>query len=330
MITKHEAWLLKTKEDPLSPELPICDSHHHLWDMPNNRYMLEDLFRDIGGGHNIVRTVLVENESVRKKGMLSKMEPVAETVRADHITNFTICQRYGNTRVADGIVGFADFTFGSAVKEVLKAHIAASDRFRVARQLANWEEHNIVTSSGDRGLLLNPRFRDGFACLGALNLCFETFLFHPQLPDLVDLAQTFPDIIMILEHTGGPIGIGPYADNRRDVFEKWQSGMANLADCPNVRVKLGGLGMPFCGFGWNERSAPPGSAEIAETVAPYFLWCIEQFGADRCIFESNFPVDKVSYSYTVLWNAFKRVTEGLSSKERNALFYDTAVKTYRL
>ncbi len=148
--------------------------------------------------------------------------------------------------------------------------------------------------------------------------------------ELVDLARAFPDIPIIVNHIGGPLGIGPYAGKREEVLQDWKRGITSLANCPNVVMKLGGLGLERCGFGWHQRATPPGSTELAEAMAPYYLWCIEQFGADRCMFESNFPVDKVSYSYTVIWNAFKRISEGFSPEDRSALFHDTAVRVYRL
>ncbi|MBN1190953.1 MAG: amidohydrolase family protein [Dehalococcoidales bacterium] len=330
MMNGHEEWLALTREDPVDPELPICDAHHHLWDMPGWRYLLTELFRDLDGGHNIVRTVFVENESVRKKGILQPLEPVEETRFVHALTASDMLRQYGRTRVAGGIVGFADFTLGSAVATVLEAHMAASDRFRSVRQMANWsEDRNILSSAGGPGLLSEGKFREGFAALKNYDLVFETFLFHPQLSELADLARTFPGIPIILEHAGGPIGIGLPRD-RNAVMKNWKKGMAGLAQCPNVSVKLGGLGMPVCGFGWHERPAPPGSEEIAEAITPCFTWCLEQFGVQRCMFESNFPVDRTSYSYTLLWNAYKHFSRSFSSEERDALFMNTAVKKYRL
>jgi len=209
---------------------------------------------------------------------------------------------------------------------------ASRNRFRGIRHISAWDANTDIRSyrNPPKGLLLDPKFREGFACLQKYGLSFDAWLYHPQLMELVDLARTFPDTPIIVDHIGGPLGIGPYAEKREEVFEEWKHGIAVLATCPNVVVKLGGLGMPLCGFGWNERSTPPGSAELAETMIPYYHWCIEQFGVDRCMFESNFPVDKISYSYAVLWNAFKRVSKGFSPEDRAALFHDTAVKAYRL
>ncbi len=333
MTTERETWLMLAMEDPIDPDLPICDPHHHLWDRPNNRYLLEELLQDIGGGHHITKTVFVECRSMYRKDGPQEMQPVGETEFVQGVVAQSASGQYGITTVAAGIVGFADLTLGTAVVPVLEAHIAASrDRFRGIRHISAWDANTDIRSYRNlpKGLLLDPKFREGFACLQKYGLSFDAWLYHPQLMELVDLARTFPDIPIIVDHIGGPLGIGPYAEKREEVFEEWKHGIAALATCPNVVVKLGGLGMPLCGFGWNERSTPPGSAELAETMIPYYRWCIEQFGVDRCMFESNFPVDKISYSYTVLWNAFKRISKGFPPEDRAALFHDTAVKAYRL
>jgi predicted TIM-barrel fold metal-dependent hydrolase len=209
---------------------------------------------------------------------------------------------------------------------------ASGNRFRGIRNSSAWDASPEITSSRSRleGLLLDTRFREGFACLQKYSLSFDAWLYHPQLMELADLARAFPDTIIILNHIGGPLGIGPYSGKRAEVFQEWKRGITTLATCPNVVVKLGGLGMPICGFGWHERATPPGSAELAQAMAPYYEFCIEQFGVNRCMFESNFPVDKQAYSYTVMWNAFKRIARDFSPEERAALFHDTAARVYRL
>ena len=339
MVTEREAWLKLTAEDPIEPDLPICDPHHHLWhrpdmpDRPGSRYLLEDLLQDTGGGHRIVQTVFVECRSMYRKGGSQEMRPVGETEFVQGIAAQSASGQYGTTRVAAGIVGHADLTLGAAVAPVLEAHIAASsNRFRGIRHSSTWDASTDVRSSMSppRGLLLDSRFREGFACLQKYGLSFDAWLYHPQLTELADLARAFPNVPIIVDHIGGLLGIGPYAGKREEVFQEWKRGIAALATCPNVVVKLGGLGMPLCGFGWNERATPPNSIELAEAMAPYYHSCIEQFGANRCMFESNFPVDKVSYSYTVMWNAFKRISKDFSPENRAALFYDTAVRVYRL
>ncbi len=334
MTNEREEWLALTVEEAIEPDLPICDAHHHIWDRPNDRYLIGDLMNDLGSGHRVVKTVFVECRAMYRKSGPAEMRPVGETEFVQGVAEQVARQQSGQIEVAAGIVGHADLTLGSRVSSVLEAHITASkDRFRGIRYITTWIENPgamLSPTNAPKGLLLAPEFREGFACLQRYGLSFDAWLYYPQLADLVDLARAFPDTPIIMNHIGGILGIGPYAGKRDEVFRDWQHGIASLASCPNVTMKLGGLGMPRTGFGWHEQKTPPTSAEIAEGIAPYFEWCVEQFGIDRCMFESNFPVDKISYSYTVLWNAFKLFTRDFSSSERNALFHDTAVKAYRL
>ena len=333
MTTEHETWLALTEEQPIDPDVPICDPHHHLWDHPDNRYLLDELLRDTGGGHNIARTVFVECESMYRKDGPEEMRPVGETEFVQGIAAQSASGGYGDTAVAAGIVGHADLTLGAAVAPVLEAQIAAAtNRFRGIRHRSASDPDPEVGSyrSPPQGLLLDPTFREGFACLDSAGLSFDAWLYHPQIMDLVSLARANPGVPIVLDHIGAPIGIGAYAGKREEVVQVWRQAITELATCPNVSVKLGGLGMPFCGFGWHQRPTPPGSTELAEVMAPYFLHCIESFGADRCMFESNFPVDKASYSYTVIWNAFKRICADFSATERAALLHDTASRFYRL
>jgi L-fuconolactonase len=331
MSSEQEAGLSLTIEDVIDPELPICDPHHHLWNSPDRRYLLEDLFQDLGGGHNIVQTVFVESSSAKKEAISQRMQPVEETRFIHDITRQNETRKYGATRVAAGIVGFANLLLGTDAAPIIEAHIAASDRFHGLRQICSWDANSdAIHSTSPPHLLMEDKFREGFSCLRKYGLTFETFIYHPQLAEFLDLARAFPDIPIVLNHIGGPLGIGPYAGKRAEVFQEWKRNMGLLAACPNVFLKLGGLGMPVCGFDWSKRKAPPHSSELAEAMAPYYLWCIEKFGVERCMFESNFPVDKASYSYTVLWNAFKRICSGFSAGERAFLFSKTAIKVYRL
>ena len=335
MTTDRDAWLASRIEAsgieaPIDPDLPICDPHHHLWDRPGSTYLLPQLLRDTGSGHHVVQTVFVECDAGYRPDGPEALRPVGETEFVEAETAQTVG---GPTAVAAGIVGYADLTLGDKVAAVLEAHMAASPaRFRGIRHRTPWDPRPEVSRPGGPppGLLLDGRFRQGFACLPRYGLSFDAWLLHPQLMELVDLARAFPDVSIILDHVGGPLGIGPYAGQREAVFQAWKQSIAALAGCPNVSVKLGGLGMQICGFGWDRQTMPPSSTEMAEAMAPYYLWCIEQFGADRCMFESNFPVDGISSSYAVLWNAFKRIAHGASPHERAALFHDTAARVYRL
>jgi len=331
-MTDREDWLALTIEEAIEPEIPICDPHHHLWDHPGNLYLLDEFAADFGGGHRVDKTVFVECQQFYRSEGPAKLRPVGETEFVEGIAG-PIDTHSRVTDVAAGIVGFADLALGSAVQPVLEAHLAASGRFRGVRHASAWDAsdrvHNAHTNP-PRHLLESPRFRAGLACLERSGLSFDAWLYHPQIPELTDLAQAFEGLTIILNHMAGPLGIGPYANNRDEVFASWKDKMAGLASCTNVYVKLGGRCMTMAGFGWHKHPAPPGSAELAAAIGPFYQTCIEYFGPERCMFESNFPVDRASCSYTVLWNAFKRLSESYSAAERANLFHDTASRVYRL
>jgi L-fuconolactonase len=241
---------------------------------------------------------------------------------------------YGKTRHCAGIVGHADLTLGGRVEPVLAAHIqSGGNRFRGIRHITAWDTDMSIRNpaySPPPGLLGNKTFREGFAVLGRLGLSFDAWLYHPQIDELADLARVFPETTIVLDHVGGPIGIGTYAGKHREVLPGWTASIKALSACPNVYVKLGGLGMRLGGFGFHEHFEPPSSETLATTWRPYIDRCINAFGSSRCMFESNFPVDKGSYSYPVFWNACKLLTKGASDAEKADLFSGTATRFYRL
>ena len=329
----QQAWLASGEEEALEPDLRICDPHHHLWDHPGSRYLLDELLADTHA-HRIEKTVFVECGSMFRAEGAEALQPVGETEFVQGIAAQSASGGYGAMRANAGIVGHANLLLGAGVDEVLEAHLAASpNRFRGIRHSAAWHPSDQIRpshSAPPAHMLMEPKFREGFARLAAHSLSFDAWLFHTQIDELTDLARAFEEIAIILDHVGGPLGIGPFVGQRDEVFSVWKRSISEIARCPNVYVKLGGLKMPICGFGWHKRPRPPSSEEFAETLGPYYLHCVEEFGPDRCMFESNFPVDKASCSYTVLWNCFKRLTEGFGESERAALFHDTAVRVYRL
>jgi predicted TIM-barrel fold metal-dependent hydrolase len=331
-MTDQVPWLARTIEEAIDPALPICDPHHHLWEYPESRYLVDELLGDIGNGHSVESTVHIECARMYRTEGPPALQPVGETEYVEQLA--AACElAAGRTRIAAGIVGFADLTLGSSVQAVLEAHLQASRRFRGIRYATAWDPSDqirAVHTHPPKELLLSREFRTGFACLGKLGLTFDAWAYHPQFPELADLACAFPDTTIVLDHMGGPLGIGPYAGRREEVFAAWRASIAELARSANVVVKLGGRAMSMSGFGWHKRAAPPGSVELAAAMAPYYETCIEHFGAERCMFESNFPMDRVACSYTILWNAFKRVTQDCSQSERRALFHDTATRVYRL
>jgi L-fuconolactonase len=332
-MTEQQRWLAQVQEPILEPDLPICDPHHHLWDHPTSRYLLDELLADSGSGHRVVSTVFVECASMYRARGTEAMKPVGETEFVNGIAAMSASGRYGETRVAAGIVGFADLTRGTAVGVVLDAHIAASPRFRGIRHAAGWDASEAVRNSHTNppeGLLLRRDFRQGFAELERRGLTFDAWLYHPQIPELTDLARAFPGVTIVLDHFGGPLGIGPYEGRRAEIFARWRDHIRTLAACPNVVAKLGGLVMPVNGFGFHKRERPATSDELTAATREYYHHAIECFGAERCMFESNFPVDKASCSYAVLWNAFKKIASGASVAQKRALFHDTAARVYRV
>jgi predicted TIM-barrel fold metal-dependent hydrolase len=321
-------------EEILEPELPICDPHHHLWDFPTSRYLLPELLADVQSGHNVESTVFVECTAFYRASGPEQLRFVGETEFVNGAAAMAASGRYGAVKACEGIVSRADLTMGAAVGPVLDAHIAAGNgRFRGIRHAAGWDASPDVRKSHTnppQGLYAQPAFREGMRELAKRNLTFEAWQYHPQLPDLIALARAVPEAKIVLNHVGGPLGIGPYASRRDEIFKTWSRGIKELAGCPNVFVKLGGLGMTICGFDFHKREAKPGSAELADAWRPYLETCIEGFGPARGMLESNFPVDGASCGYAALWNAFKRVTKGASAGEKAALYRDTARRFYRL
>ena len=329
-------WLALTPEATLEPEMPICDPHHHFWDfrterIPYQRYLLHELADDINSGHNVRSTVFVEARSMYRPGGPVEFRPVGEVEFVQGLAAASASGLYGPGRAAAGIIGHADLKLGDGVAPVLEALQAASpNRFRGIRHSVGWDPHPELEDRETEGVLASDSYRAGARVLASMGLYLENSMYFPQMPELVDFAKSVPDLAIILNHIGGLMRTGPYGGRDDEVMANWRSGIAAVAACPNIVMKLGGIGMPRCGFDWHERSKPIGSEELAESIAPFMNYCIEQFGPDRCMFESNFPVDKVSFSYNVMYNAFKRLTKDYSASERSAMFHDTAARVYRI
>jgi predicted TIM-barrel fold metal-dependent hydrolase len=331
----NAAWLARQPEEPiLDPDLPIVDTHHHLWNRAGDRYLLHEFQADLATGHNVVATVFLQCHAMYRASGASEMRPVGETEFVAGVAAMSASGAYGPTRVAAGIVGFADLTLGDRVEPVLEAHVrAGGGRFRGIRHSAGWDASDVIGNSGAEmrpHLYQRSDFRAGLARLTSLGLSFDAWLFHPQLADVVDLARAFPATNIVLGHVGGPLGYGPYAGKGDEVYAPWKAAMAELANCPNVVVKLGGMMMRLAAFDYLAAPRPPSSAELAAFWRPYMETCIELFGPRRCMFESNFPVEKMGTGYATLWNAFKRIASGASNDEKRALFSRTAKRVYRL
>jgi predicted TIM-barrel fold metal-dependent hydrolase len=330
-----EAWLATRPPEPiLEPELPIVDTHHHLWERGGHRYLLHEFLADAATGHNLVASVFVECEAMYRAAGPAEMRPVGQTEFVAGIAAMSESGRYGPARVAAGIVGFADLTLGDRVEPVLEANIrAGGGRFRGVRHSAAWDAGEVIGNSRTAGgphLLMQKDFRAGLARLAALGLSLDAWVFHPQLADVVDLARAFPQASIVSVHCGGPLGYGPYEGRRDEVYRVWKAGVTELAGCPNVSMKLGGMMMRLAAYDYRTAATPPTSAELAARWRPYLEPCIELFGAGRCMFESNFPVEKMGIGWAALWNAFKLIAAGASPGEKAALFSGTARRVYRL
>ncbi len=328
----REAWLAQIDEEALEPELEICDAHHHLWERPESSYTLDDLLADTGSGHRIAETVFVECAAGYRQDGPEEMRPVGETEYVDAIAR-SAQERGAPTNVAAAIVSHADLNLGAGVGRVLDAHNEASTRFRGIRHAAGWDPSEDVRNSHSRpseGMLADEVFRRGFAELAPRGLSFDSWLYHPQIPELTDLARAFPDTTIVFDHFGGPLGIGPYAGKRDEIFKDWKPRVAELASCENVVAKLGGIVMAVNGFGFDERDCPATSDELVAATKDWYAHAIDSFGPDRCMFESNFPVDRVSCSYVTLWNSFKKIASTCSPDEKAMLFRGTARRVYRI
>jgi len=316
----------------LEPDLPIVDPHHHLFDRPGLVYRLDDLLDDLACGHDVRSTVYVQCDTMYRTDGPDHLKPVGEAEFVAAMAEEAALRTGGRTAVCAAMSGYADLRRGKAVDDVLAALAeAAKGRLRGIRHIACFDPDNIFGAvRAAPGLLLEPGFREGYSRLSAHGLLFEGWLYHTQLGDLLDLARSFPETAVVLNHIGAPLRAGTYEGRREEVFAEWSQHMSQLAACPNVVVKVGGFGMHLFGFDFEKRDPKPGYREIAEAWRPFIETCIELFGVERCMFESNFPVDRPSIDYRTLWNAFKQVAAGYSDAEKAALFNGTASRVYGL
>ncbi len=327
-------WLVKATEAVIEPDLPIIDAHHHLWVEGGNSYLKNELLGDLAAGHNVAATVLVQAGYGYREDGPEHLRCVGETEKVSAMAA-QIGEEVCGLRACEGIVAFADLTLDEAkLAEVLDAHERQSGgRLRGIRHSVSHDTNfpdGIVLRPAPRHMLADPAYRTGMAMLARRGLSYDAMLYHQQIGELTEAARALPDLAIILDHYGTPLGVGPYEGCEEERFRQWSADMAELATCPNVCVKLGGLGMIITGAKWHERDLPPHSRELAEAWRPWFDRTLDLFGPDRCMFESNFPVDKAMYSYVALWNAFKRLSQDFGQDERAALFHDTAARVYRL
>jgi L-fuconolactonase len=331
-IEVRKDWLALVNEEIVEPDRRIVDPHHHFFAAGGvfPTYDLDSLWADTAG-HRVEKTVYVQCwEGYRSSGP-DEFKPVGETESVDTVA--AAARRQPERAQIAAIVGTTDLRLGTGVREVLQAHCAASALFRGVRQMAAWDRCSEVLSMenvAEGKLYEDLQFRAGFAVLADMGLTFDAWHYHPQTPSLTALARAFPQAGIVLNHLGTPIGVGPYAGRRDEIFKQWARDLSELASCPNVSIKLGGLLMPYNGFGFDKEARPPTSDEIVAKQRQYYEYAIDTFGPSRCMFESNFPVDKGAVSYDVLWNAFKKMASVYSAGEKDELFRGTATRFYRL
>ena len=327
----RDDWLASHQEDIIEPEREIVDPHHHLWDWPSMaNYLLDQLWQDTSSGHNVVQTMFMEcGWSYHKEGP-DHLKPVGETERVASIA--TDAAKDPSKAQIAGIIAHADLR-SDLLDEVLDAHDqAASGRFRGIRQAGACDDDPalVIKPHQPADLYLMEDFQAGVRRLGERGLTYDTWNYHFQIKDLTKLAQAAPDTTIILDHFGTPLGVGRFEGKRAEIFEQWKTDIAELAACPNVHAKIGGLAMPDNGWGYSAQETPPSSDQLVADQGDWYKYAIAHFGPSRCMFESNFPVDRASISYPVLWNAFKKMAAGYSEDEKTAMFSGTARRVYKL
>ena len=339
-IHELEGWIDGIQENIIDPNREIIDPHHHLWHGPKDpagikesyRYLLQDLWKDTSSGHNIKKTVFIDCGLEYYSEGHEQFKPVGETEFVVEIAQQA--QEDSSQAQIAGIIGHANMMLGSSVKEVLELHVEkGAGLFRGIRHAGGWDEDDRVKNAHSHPtphIYLEDKFQEGLQELASLGMVFDTWHYHNQIKDLTKLAKNLPELVIVHDHFGGPLGIGPYKGKREEIFEQWQEDINELSQCKNVYSKLGGLAMPVNGWSWHKNEVPATSEEIISEQERYYLHTLDCFGSERCMFESNFPVDKQSVSYHVIWNAYKKMVKGYSETEKSNLFYGTADRVYKL
>lgn len=321
----------ETQEEIIDPLREIIDCHHHLWNRPDSRYMVDEFLRDAQDGHHVVQSIFIQCRTGYRHGTLDS--PALETTAIAHATHASQGQA-SPVQVGAGIVGYADMRGGAGIAPLLDAHIqSGGDRFKGVRHIVAWAdgpEFQVEGYPTAPGMMSSPEFEAALQQLAVRNLSFEAMVYHTQLDELAGVARTHADTRFVLNHIGLPLGIGAFSSRKEHAFADWRAGLRALAGCDNVYIKLGGMGMHMLGLALDSEPGPFASKRIADAYRPYVDECVSAVGANRCMFESNFPVDRRRCDYRTLWNAFKRIGSSYTEDEKHMLFSDTARRCYGL
>ena len=330
-IGPDDEWLEKLDEPVLEPGIPVVDPHHHLWLRAGYSYLMPELAADISSGHKIVATVFAECHSMYRQDGPEEERALGETEFVTGQAAMSASGEFGPTRACQVMFGNVDMTLGDSVEPLLEKHITSSGgRFRGVRYSTGWDAHEKIRNvASDAGLLVDRRTKDAAAVLARMGLELDSWLYHPQLDEVAELADATPELTIVLNHVGTPILGGPYRGKRDEVFKDWREKILRVGERENVFVKLGALPIRMPDYE-GDRSLPPGSEEVAAAWRPWIETCIEAFTPARSMFESNFPVQKRWCSYQVCWNAFKRIAADYSEQEKNNLFAGAAARAYRI
>ena len=332
---RYNEWITQVKEEIIDPQLPIIDPHHHLWNGDNQLagsfpYLIENLNEDTFSGHNIVGTIFMECAQGYYLNGEEKYKPVGETEFVINLIKDS--KKLPESTNIMGIIGYANLMLGTDVKDVLDEHLSKGEGlFKGIRHAAGWDKNNEIHNSHSNpieNIYYDKNFIKGAEELINLNLTFDAWHYHHQITDLSIFAERYPELIIIHDHFGGPLGVGPYEGKREEIFKKWKDDISLLSESKNVYAKLGGLAMPVNGWNFHKQDKPASSDQIVDLHQQYYLHTINCFGADRCMFESNFPVDRRSVTYHILWNAFKKMVSDYSDEDKNKLFFKNAKDVY--
>ena len=288
-------WLAQTPEETLEPDIPICDPHHHFWvarpdPVHYQKYLLPELSADVNSGHYVRSTVFIEVRCEYRQDGPDEMKPVGEVEYIQTIADESATGMLGSTKAAAAIIGHADLKLGEDVRPVLEAMQAASpNRFRGIRHSVGWDESPELANRDIKGALATDGYRAGAGVLASMGLILENSLYFHQLSELAEFARAVPEVTIVLNHIGGLLRVGPYANRDSEVLPQWRMGVEEVAKCPNIVMKLGGVGQLRYGYYWHDRETAIGSEELAGALGPLMEHCIQQFGPDRCMFEPRYP-----------------------------------------